>query len=321
VACENLLKLILEKAGLSGSITRPPRLILDLGFGCGDSSLYLTSPGMSSGTADFPGRPIADKYVGLTLDRKQHGLAMKRMQSARPQAQENSSVVLRCEDAARPSTWSANLKGELLRPVQCMVSPPPSPRPVPPAVPKYRKHSRHIVIHHTQHPHAALEPVGNAANGSIPEADDGTQTERWVMALDCLYHFFPSREEIFRYSNRELGASIMAFDLLLAPNISKFDWLILWMISLFTSAPISNFMVEREYRQQLEASGYMADNILMDDITGDCFKQLAQFLAKREKDLSELGICSFERFCLAKMMFRWFATGKVVRAYTVVARI
>jgi hypothetical protein len=141
------------------------------------------------------------------------------------------------------------------------------------------------------------------------------------MALDCLYHFFPSREEIFRYSNRGLGASIMAFDLLLAPDISKFDWLMLWMISLFTSAPISNFMVEREYRQQLEASGYLADKIVMDDITGDCFKQLAQFLAKRKKDLSELGIRSFERFWLAKMMFRWFATGKVVRAYTVVAKI
>jgi hypothetical protein len=37
MACGNLLKLILEKAGLSRSTTRPLRLILDLG--CGDSSL------------------------------------------------------------------------------------------------------------------------------------------------------------------------------------------------------------------------------------------------------------------------------------------
>jgi hypothetical protein len=79
----------------------------------------------------------------------------------------------------------------------------------------------------------------------------------------------------------------------------------LWVISLFSSTPISNFMVEREYRQQqLEASDYLADNTVTGDITGDCFNQLAQFLAKREKDLSELSIRSSERFCLAKMMFR-----------------
>jgi hypothetical protein len=161
----------------------------------------LTTREKSSGTVDFPGRPIADKYVGLTLDQNQHDLAMKRMQSARPQAQGNSSVALLCEDAARPSTWSANPKSELLRPVQCIVFPPPSPLPVP----RYRvKHNRHIVIHHTQHPYAALEPVRNGANGTTPEVGDGTQTERWVMALDCLYYFFPDREEIFGYSNGEL---------------------------------------------------------------------------------------------------------------------
>jgi hypothetical protein len=304
------------------STTGPPRLILDLGFGCGDSSLYLTQPRKSCSTGDFPGRPIADKYVGLTLDQKQHQRAVQRMQLARPQAPGNSSVVLLCEDAARPSTWSATLKSQLLRPVNSTVSPPPSPLPLIPAAPKPRaRHNRHPVIHQTQHPGAAVEPVVNAANGSPPEAGDNTETERWVVALDCLYHFFPSREEIFGYAHRELGASIMAFDLLLAPDISKFDWLMLWMICLFTSAPVSNFMFEREYRRQLEASGYLADNIAMDDITGDCFKPLAQFLAKREKDLSKLGIRSSEGFCLAKTMFRWFATGKVVRAYTVVAKI
>jgi hypothetical protein len=77
VACENLLKLILEKAGLNRSTTRPPRWILDLGFGCGDSSLYLTTSEKFSGIVDVPGCPIVDKYVGLTLDQKQRDLTMK----------------------------------------------------------------------------------------------------------------------------------------------------------------------------------------------------------------------------------------------------
>jgi hypothetical protein len=77
----------------------------------------------------------------------------------------------------------------------------------------------------------------------------------------------------------------MAFDLLLAPEISKFDWLMLWVISFFVSGPISNFMVEKEYRQQLEARSCLANNMAMGDISRDGFKRLAQFLAKREKDL------------------------------------
>ena len=323
VACENLLKLILEKAGLATSTIRPPRLILDLGFGCGDSLLYLADPEKSRGNGDGRGLPITDRYIGLTLDHKQRDLAMKRMESARLQVPDNFSAKLLCEDAAKPSTWSASLKCQLRRSLPSAASPPPSPPP-PPAVSRHRgRYNRNnMVIQTSQHRYAGgLEPNVSATSGSTPEAVDDTRTEKWVLALDCLYHFFPSREEIFRYSGKELGASIMAFDLLLAPDISNFDWLKLWVICLFISAPISNFMVESEYKQQLEASGYSTGTILMDDITGDCFKQLAQFLDKREEELSGLGIHSFDRFRLAKWMFQWFARGKVVRAYIVVAKL
>lgn len=113
----------------------------------------------------------------------------------------------------------------------------------------------------------------------------------------------------------------MAFDLILSPNISTFDRVKLWIVSLFLSAPFSNFMTESEYRRQLKASGYSSDRIMMEDISEHCFDKLAQFLDRREKELNKVGIDSFERFRLAKQMFRWFARGKVVLAYIIVAHI
>lgn len=80
-------------------------------------------------------------------------------------------------------------------------------------------------------------------------------------------------------------------------------------------------MTESEYRRQLEASGYSRDGIMMEDISKRCFDNLEQFLERREKELNKVGIDSFERFRLAKQMFRWFARGKVVLAYIIVAHI
>jgi hypothetical protein len=76
-----LLRRVLWNAGLGeregeAIRTRPPRLILELGFSCGDSSLYFSTP--VSDFTDADGSPcyIADKYIGLTLDPKQHDLAI-----------------------------------------------------------------------------------------------------------------------------------------------------------------------------------------------------------------------------------------------------
>jgi hypothetical protein len=96
----------------------------------------------------------------------------------------------------------------------------------------------------------------------------------------------------------------MAFDLLLAPEISKFDWLMLWVISFFVSGPISNFMVEKEYKQQLEARSCLANNMAMGDISRDGFKRLAQFLAKREKDLKRTWHSFIREVMPGKVMFR-----------------
>lgn len=48
VACADLLRRVLKNAGLVDSQRPPesdrtPRMLLDLGYGCGDQSIYLTS--------------------------------------------------------------------------------------------------------------------------------------------------------------------------------------------------------------------------------------------------------------------------------------
>jgi hypothetical protein len=258
---------------------------------------------------------IADEYVGLTLDPRQHDLALKRMQKFRSSVSDYVGVTLLCEDAATPSTWSASLKTRLQSSVQGMTIRTSATESVRPRIagpgneltmltsglrniaagPRRQDHDINILstilsgfppLNGGLPPLNSRLPLLNSVQNTSRPGNDA-RTETWVLAVDCLYHFHPSREEIFRYSNRELGASIMAFDLILSPDISTSNRIKLWIISLFISAPLSNFMIESEYRRQLQASGYSEDKIVMEDITEHCFSKLAQFLDRREQDLSK----------------------------------
>jgi hypothetical protein len=174
--------------------TRPRCFILELGFGCGDCMPYFSTP--LSDFADADGSPcyIADKYVGLTLDPKQHGLAIRRIQGIRPPVSDKFNVTLMCEDAARPSIWSTNPRLQLRYPITRAPAVPVSLRNVA-AGQRGRYNNRNIKIHTSQRTYATLPQTNYPATGN------DAATEKRVLALDCLYHFYPSREELFRYSN------------------------------------------------------------------------------------------------------------------------
>jgi hypothetical protein len=144
--------------------------------------------------------------------------------------------------------------------------------------------------------------------------------ENWILALDTLYHFLPSRERIFRYAARDLDASIMAFDLLLAEDISPVDKFLLRCASRLLSAPFSNFMTRRNYTRQLVEAGFQYESITISDITPDVFQGLSDFISRQDGALRQIGVTSFARFRWAGRLFRWFATGKVVRACIVIAQ-
>ncbi|CRK47545.1 hypothetical protein BN1723_007602 [Verticillium longisporum] len=144
-------------------------------------------------------------------------------------------------------------------------------------------------------------------------------TDRWLVALDCLYHFSPSRRPVFAYAARELGARVAAFDLLLSEGASWRERLVLRAVGVFMGCPVGTFLVEDAYRDQLVECGYDRDGIEIRDITDHVFSGLVRFLDGQERALGEYGV-SLGGFKLAGRLFDWFARSGVVRAVVVIAR-
>lgn len=142
-------------------------------------------------------------------------------------------------------------------------------------------------------------------------------TERWLLALDCLYHFKPSRKPLLEYNAKTLDANMMAFDLLLNPEASFWDTWKLRVIGIMMACPIYTFLTEEEYRKQLVECGYRS--VVIQDITEHVFPGVVRFLDDQERALSDYGV-SLGGYKLAGRLFDWFNKSGAVKAVLVVAR-
>ncbi|KAF4978611.1 hypothetical protein FZEAL_5014 [Fusarium zealandicum] len=148
---------------------------------------------------------------------------------------------------------------------------------------------------------------------------DENFTERWLLALDCLYHFSPSRKPVFEHAARELDAQFMAFDLLINESASSMDILKARLIGKMMGCPLGAFLTEKEYRDQLVECGYDRKLITIKEITDHVFSGLVKFLNRQDQLLGEYGV-SLGGYKLAGRLFDWFDRSRVVRAVVVVAR-
>ncbi|KAH7210236.1 hypothetical protein BKA60DRAFT_464285 [Fusarium oxysporum] len=148
---------------------------------------------------------------------------------------------------------------------------------------------------------------------------DEKYTERWLLALDCIYHFSPSRKPVLSHAAKELDANYMAFDLLLNEKASTKDIWRARLIGKMMGCPLKTFLSETEYRDQLVECGYDRNEITIKEITDDVFSGLVKFLDRQDKLLAEYGI-TMGGFKLAGRLFNWFDKSRVVRAVVVVAR-
>lgn len=252
--------------------------IIDLGFGCGDQSLYLTQLAhepqhIESLSIDKPDRFFLDSYIGLTVVPLQFCFASARLLSSSNIS--GDRVKLFCEDAANPASWSK----------------------------------------------AAQQAVANA---STMEDDKGLVTttdhqNTWILALDTLYHFLPSRQPIFKHACRELNASIMAFDLFISDTPSIWELALLRIVCSMAATPISNFLTVKEYRSQLVEAGYRSEDIVIRDISNRVFDGMATFIERQDHELKQNGM-SIGKYKAAGKVFRWWARSGVVRGCIVVAR-
>ena len=252
--------------------------VIDLGFGCGDQSVYLAQlerkirrTGDSATSA--PRHYLLDSYVGLTIVPSQFRFANKRLYSS--PYKNGSRVKLFCADAAKPSTWTKD-------------------------------------IHEAATATSTKEDGTDVAPARCNEAT-------WVLALDTLYHFMPSREPIFRHAFGELNASIMAFDLLLSDTPSIWDLILLRLVCFFASTPFSNFLTITEYRKRLLAAGYCRNNIEIRDISDHVFTGMASFMERRDGELKNTGM-TIGRYRAAGKVFKWWAYSGIVRGCIIIAR-
>ncbi|KAF2471794.1 uncharacterized protein BDR25DRAFT_367653 [Lindgomyces ingoldianus] len=247
----------------------PTRILIDLGFGCGDQTLYLMD--------DFPVQhpdkrpqnqrlyvPHFESYIGITVDSKQFQFAEQRIKKFRPSAKVDGKqkVRLLCADAAKPHQWDDGLVKEV-----CWVA--------------------------------------------------GQADEPCVLALDTLYHFSPSRWPIIDYASNCLHATFMAFDICLASRVSFPNKILLRIITSLMGAPWANFVTAEEYRVKLEKVGYK--DITIRDISDYVFEPLACFLEDQDRRLRVIGF-DLGAFHVAKWMFKWWGTTRVVRGVIVVAK-
>lgn len=143
--------------------------------------------------------------------------------------------------------------------------------------------------------------------------------ENWLLGLDTLYHFRPSRWPVIEYARRELGASLMAFDLCLAENLSIWHRISLKLMAFFGQSPFANWVTIEGYRERLVVAGYAREQIEIRDISDHVFRPLADHLKRREEKMKRYGM-SIGRFRYAGKMFGWWGRTGVVRGCIVIAR-
>ncbi|KZZ95825.1 hypothetical protein AAL_04121 [Moelleriella libera RCEF 2490] len=262
--------------------------VLDLGFGCGDQTIAL----MEMLRAHEPRR---FRYVGLTLDGAQVQTAQRRLDSAVAGRSDNDDNNDNDDDDAAAAAGRA---------VRALVQGDSSASSV------------KLLRADAARPET-WSPVVRASVHSL--ADGACFPERWLLALDCLYHFSPSRRPAFRLAAQTLDAHLMAFDLLLDPAASRWNTCAVRLVGLVMGCPLHTFLTEAQYRQQLVECGYDGARIEVRDVSDDVFAGVAGYLRRQDAALGQYGI-SLGGFKLAGRLFEWFDRTRVVKAVIVVAR-
>lgn len=279
-ACEALLNQVLQAAGLiqldrygrgAALISNPPESprsikLVDVGFGCGDQTIYLTTQLYWINARTGLTHPLFNSYLGITIVGSQADFTRQRVSEhwmVTSNAYRTPDVQLFCADAADPSTWSPELQEAI---------------------------------------------VANR-----------TSSCTWLLALDTLYHFKPSRQPLFDIAFSNLHSSIMAFDLILSDSASLIDRLLLRIVCRMAFTPFSNFVTKAEYEKMLVNAGYSREDITFRDVSEHVFPGVAAYMQRRDKELKKFGL-GLGKFKAAGRVFDWWARSGVVRGVIVVAK-
>lgn len=288
-ACRDLLNVVLCEAGLGRKSPdkedggeKRKRVLVDVGMGCGEQTIYLLSPGpvreCDKEWWDERRHCVRfDAYVGITKDGMQARYATKRVDELISRLQQNQQtedkktkvdipvISIFQADASNPNNWNST--------IQYSISPFPKEK-----------------------------------------------TDTYLLALDTLYHFSPSRFNLLKhFSPTHFNATFLAFDLCLSPTATFSQILLLRLLTTLMGAPWANFVTPAEYRARLVEMGYDGEEVVVKDVSERVFGPLAEYLEMQDRKLKALG-WGIGKFGVAKWMFGWWGRSGVVRGVVVVAK-
>ncbi|KAL4947362.1 hypothetical protein BDW69DRAFT_117912 [Aspergillus filifer] len=280
---------LLDNDGLSKVEVRKKVNLVDVGIGCGDQSLRCLGYNRANKDEDKKERPLFDSYIGITSLPIQAQFAKQRVESLLSSSSSTTTDQTDEKETPRAQIHCANaaLTSSWSEEIKSSL-----PIPIPIPVPDSNLEEEH------------------------------KHSENWLLALDTLYHFTPSRTPLFQYTHDTLRANIMSFDLILpTPKPTLLYRLLLRLLCLISGIPYSNFMSEAKYKSLLVDAGYDPNKIIFRDISEHVFPGISTFLEKRFKEGRIHGLSKMGKFKGAGRLFSWWADSGVVRGVIVVARV
>lgn len=248
-ACADLFRKLLENAGVAD---QSEFSVFEVGCGCAETAHVLLNEYQN-----------CSGWVGLNLSAVQVQVADDRLREAQSSSQGKTRCKIFQADAAKPSTWSAEIRDSVR---------------------------------------------------SLPNP--------WLVGIDTLVDFLPSRKGILAYARQELGASVAITDHVKMENLSMLDTFRTWASFRLMDAPLNQVLTKQQYIDLLVECGYKEENISFVPYTQHVYAPYSRFIQKQGQRWQEMGGSKWDYmdFSIAGYVCDWWARTGLAEAYMIIAR-